>query len=415
LKTVLKKTLSVAASGKTTLVLLGALLIAFVVGQAMPWVYTSPVAAALLAVFFLNLLAVIVSSVPSVLRRCRADEPSEVADKAKPYVEVPVAGSPENVFQDIKKSLGRYRFASEGEVFLADRFRSGPLGTLLLYAALLLLLAGGVAVFYTRTSGEVILTEGQTFSTMGGGFRRLSPPKIGDLPRMGFTIVKIRPSGGGWDSKGLVADLEVFTPGGAERRSLAGGKAERISDGSLRINEIGVSPRITLMGPGGMVYEDAYVSLRVLYGEEDFYFFPATTYSAKFKFYPDYYKSKFGDGTRSLEINNPVFRVQIYKSDRFIQDELMKPGDQMYIDGLSFGIGDIRLWGAFIITRQEGTPLVIAGLIIGIVGLVWSLIFHRRVIRGQLRDGKLLITGESDYFPGLNKRRIEKLAERLRH
>lgn len=414
MKTLLKKVLGVAFSGKATLVLLGVLLVVFFAGRAMPWMYTSPFTFALLAAFFINIVGAMISRVPGVAKKCRAAEPSDVTTQMSPYVDIPATGSADEVFKEVKEALPRYSLVAKDNTFSATRFGYGPLGTLVLYAAVLMLLAGGLVVFYTRTQGEVVLTEGQFFTGGPMEYIRFRPPIIGSPPALGFIVNKIKPSKA-WEPSGFETELLVEAPGGSEPRKLYGKGRAKAGDAQVRITEAGVSPNVILRGPDGFVYEDAFVNLLVLYGWEDTFRFSATPYVARFNFYPDYYKGKFGDATRSLKMNNPVFRVRIYRADSLIQDELMKPGDKMNINGLSFGIGDIRLWGKFIITKQKGTPVLKAGIVVGLIGLVWLCLFHRRLIRGRLRDGKLLLTGQSDHFSGLNKRRIKKLAERLRH
>jgi hypothetical protein len=434
-KTLLKKTLSAAISGWAALILLAALSLMYVLGRWIPqrmyvhfrelaqwkerWpglgrlfdalgffdIYTSPLFLLLLGAFMAIVAALIILATPGVLRRCRGDRPAGVT---APLVELQAEGTAEEVLARAKRSLRGYRFHVEGGRFAAVRFRFGPIGVLLLYGAMFLLLVGGLTVFYTKTGGKVILTEGQVFNGDLREYEEFRLPLVGGPPPIAIQVAGIR-------LKDDEPEVKLFLPTaeGLRKKEFRGGERASLGDIRLSVTDTGVAPHLVLEGPGGMLYEDAFVNLRVLHGGRDGYRFPATPYMAEFRFYPDYYKGRFGDATRSLQMKNPAFRVFIYKGGRMVKDILLRPGEATEFEGFELAIKGIRSWGKFTIQSQRGTGLLKAGAAIGVLGLLWSFVFYRREIQGEIGEGRILLSGRGDFFPGFNERRVRRLAKNL--
>lgn len=378
-------------------------------------IYTSPLVAVLLGLFFANLLLVMYSRLGVVRCRCA------LLDMAKPFdsltlridragpdaLEIPLSDQlPEGKLESvIKTALRGYRVFSCNGKHIGVKNRFGPLGSVLFHLSFILLLAGGLMVFYTRSYGEVYLTEGQEFYGSRDEYARLIRSKTGAMPKVAFAVKKISQSVKGDVITSAWADIRMQGQGldsldnsGRPGRTVAINRPVYVGDTAILLNAYGVAPLISLRDASGAVYEYAYVNLNVFPMGLDTVEFPATDITARLEFFPDYYSDMGIDASRSIEIRNPVFSVELLKGGKVTASGLLRVGGKLGAGGFEFSIEDMRLWGKFQVIRERGGGFLYAGFLAGFAGLLWRFFLYRREVRIHAGEGRILISGWSEYF-----------------
>ncbi len=378
-------------------------------------IHSSPLTLAVLGLFFANLALNWVSGLKLALRRVRVDVPPP--GMSEPDEEIPApAGNEDSVIERMREGLRGYRFHREGGRFLAVRNRFGPFGHLLFHLSFIIILAGGLTVYYTRTTGVARVTEGQMFTGTAAEYSSLRPPKAGSPPDIAFMVQDIEPEFVRDEPVQLNASLLLMRQGGPVPRSVGINRPLAAGDTSILIRSADVAPKFRLMQQDPpLVYEQAVVSLKVLAGEMDSYIVPFTKFRLDFVFYPDFAERDGLPYTRSLRMDNPVFRVAIHGADGKVYERYVRPGEQAEAGELVFALDGLALWGEFLIVKERGRWLLVAGFALGMAGLVWRFFFPRVEVRGEYREGRLLVAFRSALPYGPQRREFQSLLERMKH
>ena len=435
------KAIRIFRSTRLTIFLLVTLLVIFVLGQLIPqkmllkyedylaikdsWptvtkvidflglfeIYISPVAVVAFALFFLNLLVVMSSRVSFIKAKC---SPPKIADVSGTIQVLAGVSDMAKAMRIVRGKLMGYRFYSDKDRFAAVRFRFGPFGHLLFHLSFFFLLVGGLLIFYTRTVGTILLTEGDSFSAGTQNFLSLRRSYLDRAPDISFRVAKITPVFKKEELLSLKTSLEVYRDGRTYRKDIDVNHPAVLGDTSVLIMDVGVSPLLRLTR-NGEVLMDSYVgSLGLLKGKTEDFEFPGTDISLNFIYYPDYVLEDGRMRTRSLQPLNPTFHISLSRGwDELFKGPVKVGGDAVHLDGLSFSVTDIRYHGKFLIVQEKGTPFLDIGFFMGLAGLLWRFFFYRRVVRGQFREGVLHLSARSEYFQGQGEKRLERLASAL--
>jgi hypothetical protein len=376
--------------------------------------YTSPLAMVLLAAFMVNLVLVLAARFHVTVSRCRRPEPGSVEGSGALSVDVG-SGGQEEVVAVIRRVLPRHRLAGGEGRFVFYRNRFGPVGFLLFHASFIVLLLAGLALFYTRSAGTASVTEGQAFSGAPGEYRNLRLPLVGEPPSLRFAVLHIRPTYEEGQPTDLEVGIAVYGSGGKPRKkTIRVNRPYTRGDTSMLIKSIDVAPLIKLQSADGeVVYEYAFVSLKVLGGGMDSYVFPYSGYRADFQFFPDFAVEGGLEYSRSPETRNPRFHVYLYESGRKVLDRVMGPGEAGRAGEVVLAVEELRYWAEFTVVRERGRGLLWAGFLLGIAGLVWRFFFYRREVRGEFRDGRLFLAQWSEMPAGMRGPRLEDIVREL--
>jgi len=378
-------------------------------------IYTSPLAIAVLGLFFLNLFLVFQARFGAVWRKCALDLSFPPDVNSSLVIDI-TGWERTEVFEQLRSLLKRQKFLAEGERFLSVRNRFGPLGSVVFHLSFLILLAGGLMLYYTRSIGTAFVAEGQYFSGTRGEFQTLRPALIGDTPQLPFRLLDITPQ----YFQGSPIDLEArieLQDADSQRQ------AEQIrvnhplmyGDTSMLIRRIDIAPVIKMEDISGKrIFEYAAVKLHVLEDKVDSYRVPFTSYGIDFEFYPDYVVEDGLEMSRSVELNNPVFRVRVTDDGRELFSGPMRPGEPREFARLRFTIEDILFWGDFLLVKERGGTLLWVGFILGIVGLCWRFFFFRTEVRGEFRGDTLLLSFRSEQSWAFGARWVEDHRVRMK-
>jgi len=404
-----------------------------ITGLKLNEIYVAPVTVVFLALFFLNLLAVLAHRVPHVLRRAYVIDRRSAVEGLEKVKNDPQAhtivlrGTTQGaagVAAGQAASFFRKRFwsvmtADDGRSFIAVRNRLSPLGFLLFHVSFFLCLAGGLLVMYTRFSGNLLLTEGEEFQSNIAQFRKISrEPKIFHaLPELRIALRKVFPTYEGSTGTDLKVSMQIqYFKEAFEAVSRIN---EPIRKGAISIlpENIGISPLFVLHGPGGAEASGGYFILNVLKGEEDSFQFPDLPYTVFVRFYPDFTEEAGKPVSRSLDIRNPVFHIRVQEGERTLAEGYRRPGEGIRFGAHELSCSEIRYWVDLLVVREYGDTPIAVGFILGAVGLIMRLIFYQKTVRvhiEELDDATVLyVGGNGEYYQHTFREELERLAAAL--
>jgi len=377
-------------------------------------IYMSPLTIVLLVLFFINLLVVTLNRVPVMLKRAyiMGEPPSfglaELKRGKNAAVIEPGLGRTaldKRLRDFFKKKRWFFKEGSEHGTYIALKNRLSPLGFLFFHFSFFLCLIGALMITYTRFSGNLPLTEGQSFEGDIEQFRLITrqPKMLKRLPPLGILVERVQPVYEQDVPTELVVSLQVGYGDEIERKVLRINEPLHKGSMSIIVESIGVSPLFIVRGPSGEEVDAAYVSLNVLGGQEDtFQFDKDKRYSFIVKFFPDYIKEKGIGSTRSIEMKNPAIRLVVGKDNKVVYQGTIRPGENADTGELTISFNDIRYWVEFLIVREYGKIPLIAGFIIAGIGLIMRLVFYQKRLRISIdyeKDKPLLyLDGRSEYF-----------------
>jgi cytochrome c biogenesis protein ResB len=335
-------------------------------------IYLSPLTITLLVFFFITLLVITMRRIPMILRKAflRGEPPSFSPlqmKKAKDCTVLTVSDETGKVMEKIREFF---------------RKKKWHLIKILFHFSFFLCLIGGLMVTYTRFTGNLSLTEGQTFEGDVQQFFKITrKPKIfKELPRFKLFIKDISPS---YENN---VPIELTVNSRMQYNAVESSETLRINEpikrGSLSIlaKNIGISPLFIVRGDDGREIDGAYVSLNVLYGQEDSF--------------------------RKRDLVKTVYEGTI------------KKGESAQFDSYSISFEDLRYWVNFIVSREYGRAPLITGFALAAIGLIMRLVFYQKrvmiLFEYENNKGLLYINGRSEYFHYSFQSEKDRLIEELK-
>jgi len=372
---------------------------------------TSPVFLAVLGLFFLNLLAVLATRVGPTLRRISPRPRSEQGLQAWARLEehltdaLPRKWSAGHVATTLR-GFG-YRVHRPGErTFWGVRHRSAPLGFLLFHVSFILLLAGGVLIYYTRFVGSAILSEGQEFSGSYSEIERAPP--LGAPADLRFTLERADVRFERGEPVHLSAVLRFGQGGtGVERRSRVNHPAQW-GAARLLVGQVGLAPVLWLQDDRGYTLDRIVAPVRtsgraptnLVLGDE----------VTSVLIHPLREGAHFS--TRE-ELLRTALPFDVMDQGRVVFHGELRPGDAAELEGRRLVLEENRLWVRVRVIRERGPGLLIAGFIVGIVGLAWRLLMYRREVALTWDERQYQLVGRAEYFSWRFKEELEAIRSTL--
>ena len=392
-------------------------------------IYLSPLTLLLLAVFFVNLLVVISGRVPIVMKKTYlvgaaaafgAEDIRGTSGEKAVLFDMPLEDAWQSARKYFKKQRWRVIDGRGTYSFLAVKNRFSPIGFLLFHISFLLCLAGGLAINYTRFSGNLVLTEGQGFDGDMRQFRVIhkEPRFFKTFPPLALYLQEVRPRYEKDTPTDLAVILKVFYGGETRVEEMKVNEPLQKGPFSILLQDLGVSPLFEVLGPSGQVIDAAYVSLNVLKGTSDtFRFSTDRRYVFHVSFYPDYTRESGIEKTRSLELKNPAVHLFVEKNGLPVYEGTLKSGEYADIEPFKLRFSDVRYWADFQLVREYGKFPLVTGFLFAASGLIMKLVFYQKRIRVVLQeqDGKSLLSmdGKSEQFPHAFSEEMEKVFSEL--
>jgi hypothetical protein len=359
---------------------------------------TSPVFLTVLGMFFLNLLFVLLSRVGPTWRRVALKPRSEKGLQAWARLEESLDGSlPQNWNAGTAaQTLRGYGFQvrKPGEHTLwGVKHRTAPLGFLLFHLSFFLICGGGVLVYYTRFVGSTVLSEGQEFA---GEYVQIErTPPVGGSPPLLFVLDRVDPRFEQGEPVHLGVVMSFRQGGSSVTRESRVNHPARWGPASIMVHRAGLAPVLWLQDERGFTIDRIVVPARtrgrgppteIELGEDGRYRAFVHPLGEGVEF-PD--REALGETSLTLQITD---------SGRVVFDGELRPGGAAQLEGARVVLEELRYWaGIRIISERGGGPLI-AGFAIGVVGLIWRLLWYRREVALTWGEGRFRLVGRSEYF-----------------
>lgn len=381
-------------------------------------IYTSPFTITLWALFFINLSLVMWKRAPLVFRKVRfSDAKLENPLTSSAYAWKAEVAAPEGLNLEQLRLLFKqagYRLNGTLDSFYAVKNPTSPLAMLLFHLSFFLMLLGGIVNLYSRFSGYVDLSEGETFN--GELARYNSPPRLpkwGSPPDAAVTVEKVVPE----SIDGMPTRLAVSLVDQKGRVHLAEiNHPYNIGRTSFVVTTIGVTPLFVAVDRTGQELDGAYVKLHVLGGNKDN--FNMLGYRFNVLFYPDYQVENGVERTRSSEFRRPAFHLQVRKEGRTVAEKTLMLGEALELDGGRLFFKEMPFWVRLYVVKEYGLEIIYAGFLLAIAALVWRFVFYRReligAVAGAAGDRCLYLAGRSEFYSNLYQDEFEKTVNKLR-
>jgi hypothetical protein len=281
---------------------------------------------------------------------------------------------------------------ADGFAWVYRRFAS--LGTLLLHLALLPLALGFLLSAGCRSDGSFVTGLGETIEVTGSTYQKGSPER-GSLPGFDLTVADI--SARFWEDRLLFTSLTAEVLINGRRRELAINSPAMLSPAtSVRVTSFGYAPVYMLVVEGvPRPLEEGALKLNLFPpGQRDSFsphHFPHRIY---LRLYPDYITSRSGPASRSMELRNPRFDVEVYRGKVFVARRLLALGQAMTVEELTFSFVQVVPTVELTVVRDPGLPLVALAFLMALGGLGLGLPGRRReVLALEQADGRWTVMG----------------------
>lgn len=373
---------------------------------------TSPLFLGLLGLFFLNLLAVLVSRTGPTWRRIAVRPRSERGLKAWARMEESLtaplpAGFGPKVAARVLRGFG-YRVRRVGETtFWAVKHRTAPLGFLLFHVSFFLLCAGGLSIHYTRFVGRAELIEGQTFEGDYSAVLREAP--FGGRPELAFDVVRVEPRFERGEPVHLRADLRMRQVGGSVIRSSRVNHPARWGGTRILVERAGLAPVLWLQDRHGFTVDRLAVPApppgegpaEVALGEA----------AARVRVHPLGRDVSFPSRE---ELPAARLRLQVQQRDELVFDERLGAGEAVDLPAGRLVLEEMRYWIGVRVIAERGGGFLIAGFTLGILGLAWRLLAYRRELALDWDAEGLRLVGRSEYFSWRFREELRSVRDALR-
>lgn len=325
--------------------------------------------------------------------------------------EAQFAGSEEALIYEVSKrgwQITRSVVNSQ-DVIHGLKGKSGFLGSVAFHAGMNIALAGFLISLLTSFNTSIMLTEDYGL--------QMEEAYIGPRPKK-FPITAIQMEEyeavfkDGFPVDNLI-DLTLWTADEEIKRRIGVNEPLNILGYQFAALRHGYSPRF-IMTKGKKTVLDAYVNLSVFTTDSvDNFLIPEEGIKVEAQFFSDFYVEGELPKTRSRELKNPVFYVQISKGKDVIGKGFVHKNKEVKFSDYTLEFNDLKRWVIFGISRDAGVPVLFAGFFLIVTGLVIRFIWRECTFWMTLEDGVLKVGRRSRYFPALFDEEIKRLVVKL--
>jgi len=373
---------------------------------------TSPVFLTVLAVFFLNLLMVLVARIGPTWRRValktRSDKGVQAWARLEEASSVPLPdGWSAGQAAHTLRGYG-YQVRRPGERSLwAVKHRTAPLGFLLFHISFLLLCAGGVSIYYTRFVGSAILSEGQQFQGRYNKIIRARP--IGPPPELPVALESVDSRFESGEVVHLGAVFRFQQAGASVTRQARVNHPAHWGTTSLLVNRAGLAPVLWLQDARGFTLDRVVVPARTLEGPPT----DVVLEDGRVVVFVLPLEESEPFPARE-ELPDAAMRFRVTLDSRVVHDGELRPGQAAEFEGGRLVLEEFRYWVGMNVVSERGGGLLILGFTLGIIGLIWRLLWYRREVALTWDDREIRLVGRSEYFSGRFREELQTMLSTFR-
>lgn len=321
-----------------------------------------------------------------------------------------------------KMSWSTVTSEKDGKLILDGRRGEGGLwGSVLFHAGMIVIIIGAFISSISLYNQNLLLTEG--YDVMPGTvLAGLTDEERAEFPLKSMLLDSFEAVyEGGQFPVDYSANLIIVDDKDMERHETL--KVNKpVDDGAYQymLSKYSFAPRFIIKDKGGEVLFDSYINLTVTGVEqEDSFKVPDLALDIRTRFIPDFKREDDRLISLSMEPNNPVFLIDIYRWDKKIGASALPLNKWIKFDDgkYSMGFQDLRKWVTISVARDSGLPAIQAGLLMMVLGLILRFILNdKRVIisiTGKEENPAILFGGKSLYFPVLFEEELRRVMKDL--
>jgi hypothetical protein len=382
----------------------------FLVTLGLGDIATSRVFGVTLALFFLNLAGVLLERTGTTLRRIRFRPPApDVARSLATGAAALRVGRPAGFTAawpaTVLRRLG-YRVTNPDERSAwGVKHRTAPVGFLLFHASFFILCAGAVLLYFTRSVATLAAAEGQATDTSRAQLVRRAP--WGTPPPFGFTVERVDVEVEAGLPVHLSARLRPDDPGLPALTSRVNGPATWGAL-SLLVERAGLAPVLWLQDSRGFTLDRVAVITSTEKAE------PTRVPLAGGAF--EVFVEPIAVGPSFPErgaLATTALAVRVERGGRTVYTGPLAPGRIVPVGDRFLQLAELRYWVGVRMVHERGGPLLIAGFVLAVVGLVWRLLWYRREVAIVWDEESVSIGGRGELFPARFGEELEAIRDVL--
>lgn len=359
-------------------------------------VSTSPLFLACMVFFFLNLSAVILSRTAVTLRRARLRPPSETTlrawcDGKSGQGGVNAHGLTTDGVLKVLRAMGFPAVTAGAGVAWAVKHRAAPLGFLLFHISFYLLCLGGALIFTTRFVGVSALIEGQALQ----GFQQIlrSAPMLGP-PDLSLTVESVDAEFENGQALHLEAVFQIDENGVPVKKPSRINHPARSGPSTILVNRAGIAPVLWLQDQQGFTLDRVAVAAQTLgsVGTEVDLGHGAYSLVVKPVVDPSHFPNLSELQATPVEIEARDASGSVVFAGTVRVGHHINLGDALLV------IPELRFWVGIYVVREYGGTLLIAGFLLGTIGLIWRLMLYRREVAVVWDGNNFAVAGRAEYF-----------------
>jgi hypothetical protein len=362
-----------------------------------------------LALFFVNLTAVLLDRIGATVRRVRFAAPTvaqlDALLAAPDAARATCAVAPDlDRADEALRSLGYRTARVEGRGVWGVRHRLALLGFPIFHASFFLLCAGALQLYLTRSVVTLVAAEGQTVSTLDGPVLRSAAllPPLDALIRVERVDVAL--------TDGKPTDLSarlVLSAAGVPQETRVNHPA-RWDDVTVLVQRAGIAPVLWLQDRRGYTLDRVVVPSASASG------LPTRVPLAGGAVEAAIAHVAVGPGFPVREeLPRAAAPLRLRVGDRTVFDGALRPGESAAVGDLVLRLDEVRYWVGLRLVRERGGGLLVAGFVLAVAGIAWRMVWSRREVAIAWRADGARIVGRAERIPGRAKRDVLDLATLL--
>lgn len=367
----------------------------------------SPVFLTLLALFFLNLMAVLATRVGPTWRRAGLSARSEeglqawIAKGKSRSAPLPEGWSMGAVVETLRGFGYQTRRVGERTVW-GVKHRTAPLGFVVFHLSFFLLFVGGMLLYTTRFVGTAVLAEGQEFN--GEYAQVVRSPRIGQPPQVNFRVERIDPRFVEGLPLHLEATIRVRRGAHTEELSSRVNHPAKWGTTSVLVERAGLAPAFWLQDARGFTLDRVVVASKTLGDDPSLAPLADETFQVLVApLAPD----------EPFPVRDELARagvtVSLFEGEELLFEERLRPGEAASWGGGRLVLEELRYWVGVRVISERGGGWLITGFLLAVVGLVWRLLWYRREVAVTWDEEQVRLIGHSEYYGWRFREELESM------
>jgi hypothetical protein len=309
-------------------------------------------------------------------------------------------------------------------IIVGIRGSAGFWGSIFFHFILITALMGLVVYYFGAYRATLAFTEGQSYPLVRDNLLHiLQEPLWGlSLPEVELGLIKqysIYPESDPWNATEHVAVFHV-----REKNGRTWEKTVRINDPlvvegmQFLLQRGGFSPRIIVRDSAGNTVFENFVALRGDGGTEDSFSVTGTEINIKIHFFPDFVIRGDTPATKSYQVRNPFFLINVYKNDDLVYKGIVPFNGRVRAGAYELAFPEIRRWVEMELVGEPGIGFFFLMSFVGLIGVIVRIIDPDEriyIILNKTKSGVNITTYTySKHFSGLINEKREEVAGYIR-